>query len=174
MRKMSFVVAAYVALLLVIGAAVLTATEANWKVMAVIGAIATLFLSAVLIYPTREPTVLLVGRASDAPVAALREELSDAGFELRSCPGPAEDHPCPVTLGRSCPMRDHLLVAMILRPSGETAPTPPCGQALHIPWMAVEEGSTSEPEVVGPYARVGLARGPDELVHVLEDLIAAA
>jgi len=173
MRKLSFVPAAFVALFVVISVGIMSATEGSWKAISVAGAIATVFLVAVYLYPTREPRVLLVGEASGAPAERLREALATAGFELQTCAGPGERQ-CPVTLGEPCPIREHQLAAVILREPGQTMPVPPCGKALGIPWVTVEVGSSAAPELMGPAARVGLDRGPDEVIHTLADLLVAA
>jgi hypothetical protein len=54
MRRTGFVTAAYLSLFVMIGAALLTATETNWKVVAVVAALATMLMTLALRFALRE------------------------------------------------------------------------------------------------------------------------
>ncbi len=54
MRRTGFVTAAYLALFVMVGSALLTATESNWKVIAVVAALATILMTLALRFVIRE------------------------------------------------------------------------------------------------------------------------
>jgi hypothetical protein len=163
----------YGAAVLLFGGVVLWAGDATWPVILTffglgVGLLVLLWASA-----RRAPRVLLVGERADAPARDLVEALGDAGYDCCRCAGP-RNRPCPVLFGGSCPAAaDRPVAAVILRHPDDTGPLPPCGQALLVPAIAAEEGSTVSAEVSGRNARVGLGFGPDPIVRTLEDLLVA-
>lgn len=163
---------AYGAAILLFGAVVLWADEAEWPVIAVFAALAAALL-LIMAFPRRTPRVVVVGERTEIPVSPLRGTLGEAGFDVCTCAGPV-GRPCPVTLGRACSIGERRPVAaVIFRRPDETGPLPPCSRALFVPSLSVEEGSTRLPEFAGRYARVGWERGPDAVVKTLERLLVA-
>ncbi len=163
----------YVGAVFLFGSVVLWASEATWPVWAIFVGAAVVLLSLPVSAERRAPTVVVVGEMSEEPATELLEALTDAGFDLRGCAGPAA-RPCPFGTGRLCPLSDHLSAAVIIRHADETGPLAPCTRALFVPSLAVEESTDQRPELAGPYARVGWKRGAEEVVHTLEDLLSAA
>lgn len=149
------------------GGVVLWAAEAPPAVIGVAIALgaALLLVAAVTLRPA--PMLLLVGRSATAlePVRRLVR-----GYRVRPCAGPS-DGPCPVLLGRPCPAGPEPIAALVVRSAGERGPLAPCGRALRIPEIVIEEGSDRELEVRGPYARVGLERGSQEVRLALETML---
>lgn len=112
--------------------------------------------------------VLLVGEPGGRPAYRLREELDDAGFGFRTCPGP--DHrPCPAMQGGPCPIRGSLTAAIVYSP--ERGTEPPCGAALGVAELTIAEASPAEPVIEGVRGRVGWQRGPAVAVGALLELI---
>ncbi len=162
----------YMGVVLLFGAAALWAIKAPWTVWAMVfgmGAVLTLLVS---LSWGHAPRLLVVGERPDAPVVPLREALEGAGFELCTCTGPVA-LPCPVEMGKPCPLADRPVAAVIFRKAGDTGSLPPCGEAFLVPSIAVEEDSDRPTERAGRNARVGWKRGPAEVVHTLEDVLAA-
>jgi len=147
----------YGAAFLVFAAVVLWAKDASWPLLAIFAGVMAALL-ALTVWPLRRPKVLVVGeRTEPSRAPALGYALAGAGYDVCWCPGPA-GRPCPVTLGRPCPLSERRPVAAVI----------PCGQALWVPALAVEEGSDRAPEIAGRYARIGGDRGPDAAVRALE------
>ena len=161
----------YLATFVLFGAVLLWADEATWPVVVVFGLLAVLLIGAMAWRTARVPRVLVVGPASEE-VEALDEALEYAGYEVCTCAGPA-NRPCPVFQGRDCPLAERPVAALIYRPVGSTGRCAPCGRALHVPSVIVEQQLEAEPAVVGSMARVGLDRGPDRVVRTMEDLLTA-
>jgi hypothetical protein len=89
----------------------------------------------------RAPRVLLVSDHPHQDGYELRAEMDEAGFAIRSCPGPTDERPCPVHLGLPCPFREpagRRPVAAVIRHHPGAA-VPPCGPALRIPVVRVED-----------------------------------
>ncbi len=157
---------------LLFGGVVLWAGDASVPIVITFLGLGVGLLFLMLVSVRRAPRVLLVGERQDAPALTVVEALADAGYECCRCSGP-ENRPCPVLLGERCPAASHRPVAaVILRHPDDAGPLPPCGQALLVPTVTVEEGSPIAPEVVGRNARVGLALGPDPVLRTLEDVLA--
>lgn len=163
----------YLGAVLLFGSVVLWASKATWPIWALLFGAGVVLLSLPVGAERRAPRVVVVGGMSDKPATELLEALTDAGFDLCGCAGPAV-RPCPFETGRLCPLGDHLSAAVIIRHADETGPLAPCTRALFVPSLAVEENTDQRPELAGPYARVGWKRGPKEVVHTLEDLLRAA
>jgi hypothetical protein len=119
----------------------------------------------------RPAPVLVVGRCRQR-LDSLHRAFEDAGFDLEVCPGP-ENSACPAVHGRPCPAHDHVVAAVVVRHPDEAGALPPCGEALHVPEIAVEEHSDRQIEVDGRYARVGLERGPEAVLDALDRISAA-
>lgn len=164
--------AVYLGVFLLFAGIVLVADKASGPSIAVffVGAAALVLL---MLTGLRRPSpVLLVGERDAAPVEPLESALDDAGFEVWRCAGPSNS-PCPVFLGKRCPLGERPAAAIICRDAGDTSPIAPCGRALLVPALAVEAGSAREPEFAGRDARVGWDRGSDEVIQVLEGLLVA-
>lgn len=164
---------AYIGVFLLFAAVVLVAEKASGALIAVFFAGAAVLVLVMLAGLRRPAPILLVGERDTAPVRPLGAALDEAGFEVWRCAGPSNS-PCPVFLGERCPLADRPAAAIICRDAGDTSPLAPCGQALLIPALAVEAGSSREPEFAGRDARIGWDRGADEVVRVLEDLLVVA
>jgi hypothetical protein len=162
---------AYGAVFLFFAGVVLWATEAPWQAVAVVGGAAVVLLAmSALARPA--PVVLVVGERADERLDSLHRAFEDAGFDLEVCPGP-ENSACPAVHGRPCPAHDHVVAAVVVRHPDEAGALPPCGEALHVPEIAVEEHSDRQIEVDGRYARVGLERGPEAVLDALDRVSAA-
>lgn len=161
----------YLATFVVFGAVLLWAEEATWPIVVVFGVLAGLLLLLLAWRAVHTPKVLVVGGEQDRH-RDLDEALEAAGYEVCTCEGPA-NRPCPVFQGRPCPLAERPVAALIYRPAGERGRYAPCGRALRVPAVIVEEHLESEPTSDGRMARVGLDRGPDRVVRTMEDLLAA-
>jgi len=151
------------------GAVLLWAEEATWPVV-VFGVLAGLLLLALAWRAAHVPKVLVVG-GDEAHLRELEDALEGVGYEVCTCAGPA-NRPCPVFQGRDCPLGERPVAALIYRPAGAAGRYAPCGRALRVPSVIVEEHLDAEPAVAGRVARVGLDRGPDRVVRTMEDLLA--
>lgn len=161
----------YLGTFVLFGAVLLWADEATWPVVVLFGILAMLLIAAMAWRTARAPKVLVVGSAS-GEVEALDAALEYAGYEVCTCAGPA-NRPCPVFQGRDCPIAERPVAALIYRPAGSTGRYAPCGRALRVPSVIVEQRLEAEPVTVGSMARVGLDRGPDRVVRTMEDLLTA-
>lgn len=161
----------YLGTFVLFGAVLLWADEATWPVVVLFGILATLLIAAMAWRAARAPRVLVVGSAS-REVEALDEALEYAGYEVCTCAGPA-NRPCPVFQGRDCPIAERPVAALIYRPAGTTGRYAPCGRALRVPSVIVEQHFEVEPVTGGSMARVGFDRGPDRVVRTMEDLLTA-
>jgi hypothetical protein len=168
----------YVAVIVGFAAVVLWAEEVAPAVVAALAAVAAFLLLVMLWNVARTARVLLVGDRSQEPVYLMEETLDDAGFEVRRCPGPGL-RPCPVDIGRPCPIHGRSVAAVIVGPSDGPAVGAPCGRALHVPALVVEEDTSAEPQITkvtddGWQERrgyVGWERGPETAVRTLERLL---
>jgi hypothetical protein len=160
----------YLAVFVLFGALLLWVEEATVAVAVFFAAFAVALFIVVALVVTRRRAVLVVGQGSE--VETIDRALERAGYDVCSCAGPA-NRPCPVLSGRSCPIADRPLAALIYRPADETARYAPCGSALRVPAVIVEERSGVEPAVAGTYARVGLDAGTDGVIRTMEELLAA-
>lgn len=161
----------YLATFVVFGAVLLWAGEATRSIVVVFGVLAGLLLLVLAWRAAHVPRVLVVGTDEDR-LRDLDEALEAAGYEVCTCRGPA-NRPCPVFRGRDCPLGERPVAALIYRPAGAAGRYAPCGRALHVPAVIVEEHLDAEPTVAGRMARVGLDRGADRVVRTMEDLLAA-
>ncbi|HZD16657.1 MAG TPA: hypothetical protein VE669_00800 [Actinomycetota bacterium] len=161
----------YLATFVLFGAVLLWADEATWPVVVLFGVLAVLLLATFAWRTARVPRVLVVGMDSEE-LEELDDALEFAGYDVCTCAGPA-NRPCPVFQGQPCPIAERPVAALIYRPAGSTGRYAPCGRALRVPSMIVEQHLEDEPAVVGTTARVGLDRGPDRVVRTMEDLLAA-
>lgn len=162
----------YLGVFLLFSAVVLAADKASGPLIAVffVGAAA---LVMIMLAGLRRPSrVLLVGERDAAAVGPLAIALDRAGFEVWRCAGPSNS-PCPVFHGERCPLSERPAAAVICRDAADASPVAPCGRALLVPALAVETGSARSLEVAGSEARIGWERGPDEVIHILEDIVAA-
>lgn len=152
------------------GAVVAWGAGAGWLGTGSFLVLAAVALALMAWQVVRTPRVVLVGEPARRPLYRLREELDEAGFGFRTCPGPAT-RPCPVLDGKPCPVGGHPVAAVIFRRRGDAGPLPPCGIALGVPAMSVQEGS-DEPPAVGPRrAHLGWGRGPVAAVDTLGALL---
>jgi hypothetical protein len=169
----------YMAVIVGFAAVVLWAQEVSPAVVMALAAVAVLLLLTMLWNVGRTTRVLLVGDRDDEPVYLMEERLDEAGFEVRRCPGPGV-RTCPVEQGRPCPIHGHQVAAVIVGRSDGAAVTAPCGRALHVPALVVEEDTPAEPEITTVIAEgarerrgyVGWERGPDTVVRTLDRLLA--
>ncbi len=160
----------YGAAIVLLGAVVLWAAEAPWQASVIAGVIAVALLVVALPLTKPAPVVLLVGERAGEDLGPLHRALDDAGFEVEVCPGP-ENAPCPVEHGHPCPASGRPVAAVVLRHPDDASGLAPCGQALTIPEVAVEESSERAPEFAGRYARVGILRGPQAVTETLDRLV---
>jgi hypothetical protein len=161
----------YLGVFVLFGAVLLWADKATWPVVAAFGGLTAILLVALVWQATRRRTVLLVGEPSDR-VDRIGRALEEAGYEVCSCAGPG-NRPCPVLLGRDCPISDRPLAALISRSVGDLAPPAPCGPALGVPAVVIQERTQAEPEIVGVFTPTGMERTAGRTIDVLEDLLAA-
>lgn len=170
----------YMAVVVGFGAVVLWAQDVNPTVVMTLAAVAALLFFTMLANFARTARVLLVGDRHEEPVYLMEEALDEAGFEVRRCPGPGV-RSCPVDAGRPCPIHSPSIAAVIVGPSGGAAMNAPCGRALHVPALVVEEDTLAEPQITkvsddGWHERrgyVGWERGPETVVRTLERLLTA-
>jgi hypothetical protein len=157
----------YIAVFVLFGSVLLWVQSAGWPLL-VFGAFASLLIAGLAAFADRHRTVLVVGEPS-ASVASIDDALEEAGYDVRSCAGPA-NRPCPVLQGRRCPLGERPIAALVYRPAigGRYAP---CGSEFRIPSVIVEERLVDEPEPIGSYARVGLDHGADHVVRVMQGLL---
>ncbi|GIU98915.1 MAG: hypothetical protein KatS3mg014_0531 [Actinomycetota bacterium] len=150
------------------GGVVLWAAQAPGQViaLAVVLAVALLLAAALALRP--EATLLIVGERPGEDLEPVRRVAE--GYRVLRCPGPS-DGPCPVLLGRPCPAGPEPAAALVVRHADERGPLAPCGQALSIPEVVIEEGSDRELEIQGRYARLGLDRGTEELDRALDRML---
>lgn len=155
------------------GAIVVAAEGAHWAVVASFATLAALLCLAVLVKAVVTPRVVLVGDP-DGPnggrLQAITQALDDAGFGVRSCDGPTH-HPCPVLRGNPCPVHGHASAVVVFHPKSYSGPVPPCGEALGLPQLTIEDRSHREPEVNPRKAHIGGAKGPDAAIAALTTLI---
>jgi hypothetical protein len=169
----------YVAVIVGFAAVVMWAEEAAPSIVAALAAVAALLLLTMLWNVGRTARVLLVGDRDDEPVYLMEERLDDAGFEVRRCPGPGL-RPCPVEAGGRCPIHGRSVAAVIVGPSGGAAVGAPCGRALHVPALVVEEDTPAEPQITKVTeddrqerrGYVGWQQGPETTMRTLERLLA--
>jgi hypothetical protein len=163
--------ALYLLVVALFGGVVLWAEDATAPVVILFGVFVGLLAIAMVVFVTRPRTVLVVGEPSDE-VERIGRALEDAGYETCTCAGPA-NRPCPVLRGGVCPIRERPLAALIFHPAGARGRYAPCGPALRVPAVVVEERMEAEPVVSGRFAHVGLDRGADRVVRTMDDLLAA-
>lgn len=173
MRKLH-VVYGYAAALLLFEAAVLWAADVPPAVVALAVGFGVVFLGVMLAIGSRVRRIVLVGERPDDRVPEFHARLDGKGLELLECGGPS-NRPCPVSFGGTCPVADPVTAAVIFRhPDEASRPLAPCGMALHVPSLVVEEGSDRSPEIVPGYARVGGARPLGDTLYALEVITKAA
>lgn len=160
----------YGAAIVFFGGVVLWATDASLRAVAFAAIAAAILLLAAALLVRPAPAVLLVGERPDEHLDSLHRAIGEAGFRIETCPGPASGS-CPAEHGRPCPAHEHPVAAIVMRHPDETAPLPPCGRALGIVEMAVEEDSDRAAEFEGSYARIGLGRGTTAVVETLDRLV---
>lgn len=161
----------YGSAIVVFGAVVLWATDAPGAAVALAFVLAVGLLAAAALLVRPSPTVLLVGGREGEDLGALEDALRREGFDVETCPGP-ENSACPATVGKPCPAHGGPIAAVVVRHPDEAIGLAPCGEALRIPELAVEEGSDREPEFAGRYARIGIERGPEAATQTLDRLLA--
>ena len=161
----------YLGTFILFGAVVLWAEQAAWPLVPLFGAFAVLLVVASAWGDGRRRTVLVVGERS-GDVESIDRALEGAGYVVCSCAGPG-NRPCPVFQGRACPLGERPLAAVIYHPAGERGRYAPCGRALRVRALIVEEHLDTEAETVGPVARVGLDHDPDRVVRTMRDLLAS-
>jgi hypothetical protein len=157
----------YGAVVAVFGGVVLWATDAPGEIWVATAIAAGVLLLVLATMAESRRRMLVVGETADERPVALAFEA--AGYEVWECAGPAEG-PCPALSGKPCPMHDRPTAAVIVRHEGEVGALPPCGTALRVPALAVEEGSDREPEFAGRVARVGARRGAEAVVETADRL----
>lgn len=128
-------------------AVVLGVSGASSVLVAAVAVLAVGLLAAMLWSWRHTARVLVVGPARTEPVDLMQEALDDAGYGLVRCDGPSA-HACPVYRNQPCPVHGRPVGAVIVRAFGEERPVPPCGRALHIPALPVEEGDRTPEEAV--------------------------
>ncbi len=160
---------AYIAVFVLFGAVLLWAGDATLPVVLFFAGLASAILLVAIAGIRRAPRLLVVGERPGEP-HPLRDVFDGAYFETWECPGPA-DRPCPVHLGKPCPISERPVAAVIYRRADEAGPMAPCGKALRVPTLLVEEGTERRPEVAGRDARVGWERGPDAVLATLDELV---
>ena len=160
----------YVVVFVLFGALLLWVGEATAAVVALFGAFSVALLVVTVASLKRRRAVLVVGEGSE--VERIDRALERVGYDVCSCAGPA-NRPCPVFSGRSCPIGERPLAALIYHPAGAGARYAPCGAALRVPAVLVEERADAEPDVAGRYARVGFDGGTDRVIRTMEELLAA-
>ncbi len=153
------------------GGVVLWAAEAPWQVTTIALVLAGLMLVAAAALLRPAPTLLIVGEPAEGGLGPAGPALE--GYRILRCPGPTRGL-CPVLVGRPCPAGGAPDAAVVLRRPDEHGPLAPCGEALGIPQLVVEEGSDRELEVRGRYARVGSRRGPAEVERALDAVLTLA
>ncbi len=137
----------YAATVAAFAAVVLWASDAPAAVVIAAAAIAVVLLALVLRSRRRTARVLVVGPRRTEPVDLLEEALDDAGFGVTHCPGPTV-RACPVYAGRPCPVHGRPVAAVIVREAGSWTPVPPCGRALRIPTLPIEDGDRAPAEAI--------------------------
>ncbi|HEX5949763.1 MAG TPA: hypothetical protein VFZ96_02080 [Actinomycetota bacterium] len=160
----------YAGAIVIFGGVVLWAADASWEAILVAAVVAVALLAVAALLARPGPRLLVVGERPEEDLEPLRRELRADGFLLETCPGP-ESSACPAVSGRPCPAHGEPVAAVVIRHPGETGALAPCGEAFRIPELAVEEDSDREPEFVGRYGRVGLARGPQAVTDALDRLL---
>lgn len=161
----------YGAIVVLFGGVALWATEAPWQAVALSAVAAALLLLAGAVSVRPAPALILVGERSGERLEPLHRALGQAGYDVEVCPGP-ENSPCPAAHGRPCPAHGRPVAALVIRHPGQTDPLPPCGRALQIAELAVEEGSDRPPELEDGYGRIGIERGTTEVLGTLDRLLA--
>lgn len=155
------------------GAVAMGATGANWAWVALLlgcaGLLAVMVGRAIV-----TPRILLVGDADGGQgmrrPGALEQALEDAGFGICTCAGPTYRH-CPVLAGGTCPVQVGASAVVVFHPAGYAGPVPPCGLALGLPELTIEEASLLPPRIVGQQGQIGSERGVTEAVRTLTALI---
>jgi hypothetical protein len=163
----------YGAVVIVFGAIVLRAAGAPWAPAAIAGIVALALVLVAVFLAKPAPIALLVGERAGDRLERLHRALEDAGFDVEVCPGP-ENGPCPVEHGKPCPASGRPVAAVVVRHADDAMGLAPCGQALTIAELAVEEGSDREPEFQGRYGRVGIDRGLEAVTEALDRLLERA
>jgi hypothetical protein len=158
----------YLAVFVLFGSVLLWVQSAEWPLIAV-GGFASLVLVGLAALGARRRLVLLVGERSGR-VDAIGAALEEAGYDVCSCAGPS-NRPCPVLLGRRCPLSERPIAAMMCHPDGE--PYAPCGMEFRVPSVIVEERLDGTLRHEGAVARMGPHDGPARLVTRMQDLLAA-
>lgn len=148
----------------------LWADEATLPIVLIAGGLLAVLVAVAAWQIRHVQRILVVGQAS-AQMDRLEEAVERAGYEVCWCGGPS-NRPCPVFRGKQCPLAERPLAAIVYRAEGERARYAPCGAALRIPEVIVEEHLDADPETVGRTARMGLDRGPDRVVREMEQLLA--
>lgn len=110
------------------------------------------------------PTVLLVGKKHEEHVEEIDRALDDAGFAVRSCPGPTE-RACPVFFGEPCPVHVEPFATVEFAPHGYTGRAAPCEDVFHVPTLHILGGDDAS-------TGTGGARGAREVVAALKRVIA--
>lgn len=135
--------------------------------------VAAALFAAILVFAAwqirRSRKVLVVGDASPQ-TRALEDAVERAGYEVCWCAGPS-NRPCPVFRGEPCPLHERPAAAIVFRAAGEHGRYAPCGEALRVPEVLVEEYLEAPPERVGSVVREGFDRGPDRVVRDMEQLL---
>ncbi len=147
----------------------LWAGDATLPVVLIAGGLLVVLIAVAAWQVQRVPRILVVGQRS-AQVGRLEDAVERAGYEVDRCGGPA-NRPCPVFRGRPCPLAERPLAAIVYRADGEHGPFAPCGVAFRIPEVIVEEHLDAEQATIGRMARIGFDRGPDRVVHEMEQLL---
>jgi hypothetical protein len=129
----------YGAAVLLFGGVVLWVDEAPAAVVITFFGLSVALIAVMLASLPTRPKVLLVGERPGDPAVELIEAFGKAGYGLCRCYGPS-NRPCPVLLGMACPAwSDRPAAAIIMQGEGEGKPLPPCGSALMVPSMVVQE-----------------------------------
>jgi len=160
----------YGAVVVLFGGVVLWATEAPWQAVALAGVAAGALLLAGAVSVRPAPALIVVGERSGERLESLHRALDRAGYGVEICPGP-ENSPCPAEFGRPCPAHGRPIAALVIRHPDQADPLPPCGRALQVAELAVEEASDREPELEGGYGRIGIERGTSEVLGTLDRLL---
>lgn len=155
------------------GAVAMAAAGAGWLPVAAFAAISAVLLLMVLGRALVTPRVVLVGDP-DGPaggrLGGMTKALEDAGFAVRACPGPTH-RPCPVLQGNPCPLLGGGSAVVVFHPATYSGPVPPCGLALALPQLTVEDRSNRDPDVKEGWARVGGDQGPEAAIATLRALL---
>lgn len=143
---------------------ILAFADYSWYGVSALIALAVAALLLMVARVASTPKVLLVGEPRGVTFHDLRAELDEAGFAIVGCTGP-EDHPCPVFEGQPCPVHSKPAAAVIFERAGYAAPHAPCGRALDVPALTLDENSDGGPDGPEWDLSLGWRRGPREVAR---------